>query len=83
MIDLNQYLTGASPYDGAVALKYDDGDYSLETIPPSVPYTNNDKQHTVMDGETLIGFISIGDLVKAAMEDQHKLIEQLQQYISG
>ena len=37
----------------------------------------------VMDGETLIGFISIGDLVKAAMEDQHKLIEQLQQYISG
>ena len=37
----------------------------------------------VMDGETLIGFISIGYLVKAAMEDQHKLIEQLQQYISG
>ena len=29
MIDLNQYLTGASPYDGAVALKYDEGDYSL------------------------------------------------------
>jgi len=53
MIDLNQYLTGASPYDGAVALKYDEGDYSLEVTPPSVPYTNNDKQHTVLDGETL------------------------------
>ncbi|MEG2637444.1 MAG: histidine kinase, partial [Acinetobacter sp.] len=29
------------------------------------------------------GLISIGDLVKAAMDDQKKLIEQLQQYISG
>lgn len=37
----------------------------------------------VIDHGKLIGFISIGDLVKAAMEDQHKLIEQLQQYISG
>ena len=37
----------------------------------------------VLDGDTLIGFISIGDLVKATMEDQKKLIEQLQQYISG
>ena len=53
MIDLNQYLTGASPYDGAVALKYDEGDYSLEVTPPLVPNTSNDKQHTVMDGETL------------------------------
>ncbi|MQW91295.1 CBS domain-containing protein [Acinetobacter wanghuae] len=37
----------------------------------------------VIDQDKLVGFISIGDLVKAAMEDQHKLIEQLQQYISG
>ena len=37
----------------------------------------------VLDQETLVGFISIGDLVKAAMEDQRILIEQLQQYISG
>ncbi len=36
----------------------------------------------VIDQDKLVGFISIGDLVKAAMEDQHKLIEQLQQYIS-
>ena len=36
MIDLNQYLTGASPYDGAIALKYDEGDYSLEVTPPNV-----------------------------------------------
>ena len=37
----------------------------------------------VLDQEKLVGFISIGDLVKAAMEDQRVLIEQLQQYISG
>ena len=35
----------------------------------------------VLDQEKLVGFISIGDLVKAAMEDQRILIEQLQQYI--
>ena len=37
----------------------------------------------VVENEKLIGLISIGDLVKAAMEDQRKLIDQLQQYISG
>ena len=37
----------------------------------------------VLDQEKLVGLISIGDLVKAAMEDQRILIEQLQQYISG
>lgn len=37
----------------------------------------------VLDKEKLVGFISIGDLVKAAMDDQRVLIEQLQQYISG
>lgn len=37
----------------------------------------------VLENEQLIGLISIGDLVKATMEDQKKLIEQLQQYISG
>ena len=37
----------------------------------------------VLDQEKLVGFISIGDLVKAAMEEQRILIEQLQQYNSG
>lgn len=32
----------------------------------------------VLENEKLVGFISIGDLVKAAMEDQRVLIEQLQ-----
>ncbi|MCO8044245.1 CBS domain-containing protein [Acinetobacter bohemicus] len=37
----------------------------------------------VVENEKLIGLISIGDLVKATMEDQRQLIDQLQQYISG
>lgn len=37
----------------------------------------------VIENEKLVGFISIGDLVKAVMDDQRKLIEQLQQYITS
>lgn len=37
----------------------------------------------VIENDQLIGIISIGDLVKATMEDQKKLIDQLQQYITG
>lgn len=63
MIDVNQYLKGASPYNNAYALKYNDGDYSLEAKPPVVPESSNDIQHTVKDGETLqnIAFRYYGD----------------------
>jgi CBS domain-containing protein len=37
----------------------------------------------VMDGGTLIGLISIGDLVKATISEQQFIIEQLEHYISG
>ncbi|WP_130802765.1 CBS domain-containing protein [Acinetobacter ihumii] len=37
----------------------------------------------VVENNKLVGLISIGDLVKAAMQDQKNLIDQLQQYISG
>ncbi|MBU3848490.1 MAG: CBS domain-containing protein [Candidatus Acinetobacter avistercoris] len=37
----------------------------------------------VIDHDKLVGLVSIGDLVKATMDDQKVLIEQLQQYISG
>lgn len=37
----------------------------------------------VLEGEQLVGLVSIGDLVKATMDDQRKLIEQLQQYIAS
>jgi CBS domain-containing protein len=36
----------------------------------------------VMEGDKLLGVISIGDLVKSIMEEQQHVIEQLEQYIS-
>ena len=37
----------------------------------------------VKDGGTVVGMISIGDLVKAVIEEQRQEISQLQQYIAG
>ena len=37
----------------------------------------------VIDGDKLVGLISIGDLVKSIMSEQTFIIEQLQNYISG
>lgn len=37
----------------------------------------------VMDGEDLVGVVSIGDLVKGIIEDQRFRINQLESYVSG
>ena len=37
----------------------------------------------VVDGEAVLGVISIGDLVKAVIEDQQVEIDQLQRYIAS
>lgn len=37
----------------------------------------------VMNGEELVGIVSIGDLVKAIIVEQQQMIAQLEQYISG
>jgi len=37
----------------------------------------------VVDGGKLIGVVSIGDLVNAVIDDQQKLIEQLERYVTG
>ena len=37
----------------------------------------------VMDGDRLVGLVSIGDLVKATISEQQFIIEQLEHYISG
>ncbi len=37
----------------------------------------------VVEGDQVIGIISIGDLVSAIISDQQEEIEQLEQYISG
>jgi hypothetical protein len=36
-----------------------------------------------MEGETRAGLVSIGDLVKAIIEEQEALIEHLVRYING
>jgi IMP dehydrogenase len=46
--------------------------------------TENRLRHLpVMEGDQLVGVISIGDLVKQAVADQKFVIEQLEHYISG
>ena len=37
----------------------------------------------VVDRGKVVGIVSIGDLVKAVIEDQAETLEQLQKYISG
>ena len=37
----------------------------------------------VLDGDAVLGVISIGDLVKAVIEDQQMELEQLQRYIAS
>lgn len=46
--------------------------------------TENRLRHlAVMDGTTLVGLVSIGDLVKDIIREQKFIIEQLEHYISG
>ncbi|REH40136.1 CBS domain protein [Paraperlucidibaca baekdonensis] len=37
----------------------------------------------VLDGDTIIGIVSIGDLVKEVISEQQQIIEHLEQYIRG
>ncbi|UCG23795.1 MAG: CBS domain-containing protein [Chloroflexota bacterium] len=37
----------------------------------------------VIEGEKIVGLVSIGDLVKSIIADQELMISQLEQYISG
>jgi CBS domain-containing protein len=37
----------------------------------------------VVEGGRVIGVVSIGDLVKAVIDEQEMLIEQLERYVTG
>jgi CBS domain-containing protein len=46
--------------------------------------TENRVRHLpVMDGDKLLGLISIGDLVKDIISEQQFVIQQLEHYITG
>ncbi|MBL0744254.1 CBS domain-containing protein [Chryseolinea lacunae] len=45
--------------------------------------TNRSIRHLpVLDGETLVGIISIGDIIRYMLEEQRFIIENLEQYIT-
>ena len=43
----------------------------------------NARHLPVLDGERVVGVLSIGDLVRAKLREQNFLIDQLRQYIAG
>lgn len=53
MINERNYEVGKSPYDSAYIMQYDEGEFSLERRIPIPIVSNEDKTHTLMDGETL------------------------------
>lgn len=57
------YDVGKDIYSAGYAIKYSNGDYSLEKPIPVVQFSDSDKVHVVMDGETLqsIAYRYFGD----------------------
>jgi CBS domain-containing protein len=49
----------------------------------SLMTTNKIRHLPVMEEVKLVGFVSIGDLVKATISEQQSTIEQLERYING
>ena len=47
------YDVGKDMYSAGYAIKYSNGDYSLERPIPTIQFSDNDQVHVVMDGETL------------------------------
>jgi CBS domain-containing protein len=64
---------------------------TVMVVPPNITsqecmalMTEHRRRHLpVMDGDRLLGVLSIGDLVKDILSEQEFIIEQLEHYISG
>ena len=85
-MDTNKYLVGSHPYENGYYLNYGDGDYSLESNPPVIPYTNKDIQHTVLEGETLqsIAFRYFGDSGKwYLIAEYNNIINPMTEIVGG
>lgn len=86
MINLDNYMTGSSPYDTAYRMQYDNGDFSLEYQPPQVYKSADDILHTVLEGETLqnIAFRYYQDSGKwYLIAEANKILNPFEDLVSG
>ena len=71
---LGQYSQSNALIDGYLAERQGDSVTVRDLATLNLP---------VLDGDSLAGMVSIGDLLKALLEQRQREIEQLQQYITG
>jgi len=65
--------------DNVITIKpTDDLDYCMELM-----YTKKIRHLPVLENDTIIGIISIGDVVKSVIDTQKETIQYLDSYISG
>ena len=84
----NVYLKGKSSLDTAVRdvmvspIVFAGPDQTIEEC-MAVMTVRRFRHLPVMDGDELVGMVSIGDLVKSVIADQQFTIDQLEHYIHG
>ena len=80
--------------DGAACLDMSAAQLMTRVLHTVTPTTNTDvamglmtnsrvRHLPVLDGDTLVGMISIGDVVKARLDEQAQTVDSLTAYVSG